>query len=67
MPGISSGRMGGTKRVKTVLSGLRLASVVATGKTLSIHGVGQELSAENIRCLSTHRSTVRSVGGSGNS
>ena len=67
MPGIWSGRTGGMKRVKIVLSGWRRARVVATGKTLSIHGGGQELSAENIRCLSTHKWTVRSVGGSGNS
>jgi hypothetical protein len=41
MPGIWLGRSGGIKRVKTVRSGRRPARAAATGKTLSIHGVGQ--------------------------
>jgi hypothetical protein len=48
-------------RVKTVLSGRRLASAAVTGKTLSIHGLGQGPSAEKIRCMSTQRWTPRSV------
>ena len=43
------------------------ASAATTGKTPSIHGVGQGPSAEKIRCMSTHRWTLRSVRGRGNS
>jgi hypothetical protein len=46
---------------------MTVASAAATGKTLSIHGVGQGPSAEKIRCMSTHRWTLRSVNGSGDS
>jgi hypothetical protein len=38
----------------------------ATGKALSIYGVGHGPSAEKIRCMSTHRWTLRSVRGKGN-
>ena len=55
------------KRVKTVRSGWRVASATATGKTLSIQGVGQGPSAEKIRCISTQRWTLRPVRGRGNS
>jgi hypothetical protein len=41
IPGIWSGRSGGMKRVKMVLSGCRPARIAVTGKTFSIHGVGQ--------------------------
>ena len=39
----------------------------ATGKTLSIQGVGQGPSAEKIRCISKQRWTLRPVRGRGNS
>src|SRR5947209_13917393 len=63
MPGMSFGRCGVMKRVNTVRSGWRAAKSATTGSTRSIHGVVQGPSGEKMRCISTHRWTVRAVNG----
>ena len=46
MPGMSVGARGVRDRVKTVRSGYRLAMLVTTGSTRSIHGVAHGPSGE---------------------
>jgi hypothetical protein len=56
-------------RGKDSVLGSRLAArgSATTGKTLSIHDVDHAPSAEKIRCMSTHRWTLWSARGKGNS
>ena len=55
--------IGVMKRVNTVRRGCRAANSATTGSTRSIHGVVHGPSEEKMRCMSTHRWTVRGVNG----
>ena len=63
LPGISSGRAGGIKRVKTVRAGWHLAMRATTGKTRAIQGVCHGVSSAKRFCMSMQRWTVRSLSG----
>lgn len=63
MPGASSGRFGGIKRVKIVRSGVLATNLSIVGKTRGIQSVGHGPRSLNSRCMPTHRWALSGPGG----